>query len=174
MRDRSRWYGLFKAFSAIADAAIIFICAYLALVLRININGNISEGNLEDMIAVLPFICLIGLGLLYIYGVYDMQKRSRFDIIYSVILTVFFLTVITMALSFFMRSFAFPRSIILISAALQAVALSAWHVLALHIGQKLHGRQPVLIVGHGASMRSVAEKINGGTLLRNNAQLRFG
>jgi exopolysaccharide biosynthesis polyprenyl glycosylphosphotransferase len=100
-----------------------------------------------------------GVLLLYIFGLYALPERSVPEIIYSIILSVFFLTVITMALSYFLRSFSFPRTIIALNAGFQLLFLSLWRAAAYYIGRVLHGRQKILVVGHGSETDAIRQKI---------------
>jgi exopolysaccharide biosynthesis polyprenyl glycosylphosphotransferase len=160
LKSNTIWFRLFQIVTAIADTAILYSAYFLVVALRNYFGDDIEQRNIIAMTGVLPYVCIAGLALLYMYGVYNMRERSRFDVIYSVISTVFFLTVVTMALSFLTYDFAFPRSVILLGAPVQFVLLSALHVFALRIGQKLHGRRTVLVVGHGAEMQAVEKKIS--------------
>jgi exopolysaccharide biosynthesis polyprenyl glycosylphosphotransferase len=154
------FYKLFRLFMLGADAAVLYISAYIALQIRLRMgDAFLTSTNISDITEVLPFICVIGLFLLYIHDLYAAPERSVFDIIYSIILTVFMLGIITMALSFFFRTFAFPRTVIFISAVFQFLLLSIWRVFALYIGRFFYGRQILLIIGRGTEIETLANKI---------------
>ncbi|MDR1663347.1 MAG: sugar transferase [Clostridiales bacterium] len=160
MKNNSQAYQIFKIFIVFADVLILCGCILIALYFPLPwVASNLEERNIQDISRVLPFICVGGVFLLYVYNLYSDPGRSVFDIVYSVILVVLFLTVITMALSFFLRSSAFPRTIIAYNAGLQAVLLTLWRISALYIGRKLHGKQTVLIVGHEPETQEIAKKI---------------
>lgn len=161
MESKIPVYKLFKPLTAIVDALIIYVGVYLAL--RIKFIGGaetLTEQNLTAIGNVLPFICVIGVVLLYVNGMYNGRARVVFDAVYSIIIVVFLLAVITMALSFFLRSFAFPRSVIAAGSLLQLLLLSAWRVVALYIERALHGKQTVLVVGHNGEIQQAVDKIN--------------
>jgi exopolysaccharide biosynthesis polyprenyl glycosylphosphotransferase len=157
-----KWFRLFQAVTALTDGLIFFFSSFLAvefLTLFSYFGDDIGNRNLSAMTGVLPYVCVAGLVLLSMYGVFNMKERSRFDVLYPIIATVFILTVVTMAVSYLTREFAFPRSVIIVGSVFQLILLAVWHVVALRIGQRIHGRQSVLIVGHGAQTRAIGAKI---------------
>jgi exopolysaccharide biosynthesis polyprenyl glycosylphosphotransferase len=160
LKSNNKWFRLFQVFTALMDGLILYSGYFIAAALRSHLADDIERRNIVAMTGVLPYVCVTGLALLYMYGVYNMRERSRFDVLYSIVSTVFFLLVITMALSFLTRDFAFPRGVILFGAGVQLVLLSVMHVFTLRIGQKLHGRRKVLVVGHGAEMQAVEKKFS--------------
>jgi exopolysaccharide biosynthesis polyprenyl glycosylphosphotransferase len=153
-------YGAFMLLTAVIDTGILYACAYLAALVRLQMGDEtITARNMTDIADALPFVCVIGLALMYVQGLYTRPERSAFDVIYSVLASVSLIAVITMAMSFFMRAFAYPRSVVVMGSTAQAVALSLWRMAALGIGRKLYGRNSVLLIGEEAEARKMAKKV---------------
>jgi len=63
-----------------------------------------------------------------------------------------------MALTFFYRGFAFPRSVFIIGAVFQVMLISLLRYITLHIIKKIHGIQKVLLVGNEKEAFKIARK----------------
>jgi exopolysaccharide biosynthesis polyprenyl glycosylphosphotransferase len=158
--NRRYAYSAFMLFTAAIDAGILYAGAYLAALVRLRMGDEaITTRNMSDIADALPFVCAVGLVLLYAQGLYTRPERSAFDVIYSVLASVSFIAVVTMAMSFLMRAFAYPRSVVATGAVAQAIALSLWRMAALWIGRKLYGRNTVLLVGEETETRRMAKKV---------------
>lgn len=86
------------------------------------------EANYYAFLTISPYI---GVGYIILCHVFELDRPKEFTIFgvsYSVTLTIICLFLVTMALSFMARVFAYPRSILLASSAFQIVLLIPWHL----------------------------------------------
>jgi len=95
---------------------------------------------------------------MYIFGLLDVIKQSIHEIIYSVFLSVFMQFISTMAITFFLRAFSYPRSVLIMSTIIQFTLLSVWRIVVWKFQRKIHGKKSVLIIGNSSS-EHVARKI---------------
>jgi len=104
------------------NAAVVatFYLRYLGFVPRVNYQAYIDISLITTTIGVLT---------IYFNNLYDFDRKNTFiDILYAVTRSVIIGTVIMVAFIFYARSFAFPRTVIMISIAFNIVFLSAWRI----------------------------------------------
>lgn len=91
---------------------------------------------------------LIGFILLNIlFGIYILYNKKIMDFIYLTIITQFLMGLVIMAMTFFGRWFAFPRTIILISFLVSTIILIAWRSIVFKMYEKIDGTKKVMVVG---------------------------
>jgi len=95
---------------------------------------------------------------MYVFGLNDILKNTAFEMIYSISLTVISLLITTSFISFFLRNFSYPRSVLLISTIIQLAFLSFWRIVAWKISRLKHGVKNCLIVGD-LSIEDLSKKI---------------
>lgn len=149
---------LFKFIIFIADIALILLSYYLAFRF-LDILGKYSQSNYESFIKALPYICITAGILLYVYGTYSILNKHWIDIFITFVIVEIFLTIMAMAITFFVRGFAFPRSIFISSAIMQFTFLLFWRTFLWKMGRMLHGRQPVIVIGEGEQLEETTKKI---------------
>jgi len=88
-----------------------------------------EPANLESLLGTLPWLAGWGLLLLYVYDLLPYRRLDREERVASIILVVTLQLLGGMALSYFLRTFAFPRSVFLLAAAIQLLALLAYSYL---------------------------------------------
>ncbi len=76
--------------------------------------------NFHAFEAVAAFVAVLGVGVNSLYGLYE-DVGSREEALALSVTSAFLVLVLTMSLSFFLRAFALPRSVILLAWPLQAV-----------------------------------------------------
>ncbi|MDR1719610.1 MAG: sugar transferase [Dysgonamonadaceae bacterium] len=124
------------------------------------LEGRLEQHNVEAFYTIAPFIGLLYLIFMYVYGLYNMERMSLQEVIYIVFLISISLTLSIMAVCFFVRNIAFsyPRSVIFLSMIVYFVLLSIWRCLIWKIDKKSHGIRPVAIIGN-ADATILAQKI---------------
>lgn len=91
---------------------------------------------------------LIGFILLNIlFGIYILYNKKIMDFIYLTVITQFLMGLVIMAMTFFGRWFAFPRTIILISFFVSTIVLIAWRSIVFKMYEKIDGTKKVMVVG---------------------------
>lgn len=129
------------------DLAIIYISIFLTYLL---LKGTLSayEDNLYAFLSVSPYIGLFYLIIAHIFELDKPKEFSLFGVAYSVTLTILCLFMLTMAMSFLTRKFAYPRSILILSSMLQGVLLTIWHLYINTKFLKNNVKKRILIVGY--------------------------
>lgn len=100
-------------------------------------------------------------GYFVLTRVFDLEKPkdfSFFGIAYTVSLIILILLFFTMAISFLVREFAYPRSILLLSSAIEIVIISFWYWIANLLYQQATEQNKVLIIGQDRA-KELAHKL---------------
>lgn len=131
-----------KAAVLLVDILLIILAYVAAFHLR---YSEIQQRNWESFLSLVPWIALLALFFLSIYELYRLQRKSIWDIIRSLFVSLTLLTFLTMAASFFLREFALPRSVILIAYVLQIAFLTLWKAILVRLGRMKDAARLLLI-----------------------------
>jgi exopolysaccharide biosynthesis polyprenyl glycosylphosphotransferase len=67
--------------------------------------------------------------------------------------------IMTMAMAFWQRQFAFPRSVFVVAPLFQIAALTLWRSLTLRLERRWHGKKKLLIVGNDEDTKRLLPKV---------------
>lgn len=127
----------------LADGAALVASYFLALYLRF--LGPPPAPNLIAVERSLPLLVLICLALAQIYGLYERRPMGWPEQVQSIFVLVALDTVAAMAGIFFARTFAVPRSVIVIAGALDLLLLFGYRRLV-HRAWAAHNGPPRLLL----------------------------
>jgi len=140
--SRRSWFVI----SVIIDAFLINVAIILAFLLRF--AGELPVFNFRAYTNLALFITLIQLVCFYIYDLYNVEKvQSGWDTFYLVLKAGTLGTVLTVGLTFFYRSFSFPRTVFILSWILVILIITGWRLLAIRVFKINWPVQRILIVG---------------------------
>lgn len=139
------------------DVLLVVFSIYVSYVLKFNTLMP-PMFNFEPFIKNAPFIVAFYLVFMYIYGLTDTLKQSAGEVIYSVFLTVLMLFVSTIALTYMLARYSYPRTVIAYSAVIQFILLSIWRSFLWKLKRMYYGQKDVLIIGE-QNAEHVAVKI---------------
>jgi len=138
-----------KGFSIViifVDLVIIYLSIFLAYFIFED-TLEAYEDNFYAFLSISPYI---GLCYLIINQIFDLDKPKDFTffgVAYPVTLSIISLLLLTMAISFLTRKFAYPRSILIVSSLMQILLLTLWHLFVNKNFLKENVRNTVLIIG---------------------------
>jgi len=118
-----------KFFVIFVDLALVILSYVIAFYARF--GGSPPEYNTSPFVSALPLIAFFFLAYTDIFGLLKFYRKSRNQIMSSIMKLVFMQALTTTSITFFLREFSFPRSVLLIAAIVQAVLLTAWNWLML-------------------------------------------
>jgi exopolysaccharide biosynthesis polyprenyl glycosylphosphotransferase len=156
LKKRTFLTNLNKLGMILVDILVVWFSIYISYMFKFNFNP--PKFNYDAFIVTTPFIVIIYLIFMYVFGLLDVIQQSVYEIVYSVFLSVVMLLISTTAITFFLRAFSYPRTVILISAVLQFVFLSIWRLIVWKLHKKMYGKKSVLIIGN-SSTEHVTRKI---------------
>jgi len=143
-----------KFLIGVVDVLIFHISVVLSFLLRYNFTIPIRNYNAYENAMPYIFVAFIFLNILF--GLYIFYNKSRPDFIYLTFIVQFFMAILIMAMTFFGRWFAFPRSIVFISFIVSVVLLSIWRIIVFEIYGKVDGTKKVMVVGSMESCKKAA------------------
>ncbi len=113
--------------SALFDAALVNVC--IVAVFAARFLGDVPERNIVAYRQTWFYITAIFVAVFYLQGLYDNDESDdAISIFFKALSGVALATVCVMALTFLSRAFAFPRTVIMMSAFVQLVAVSVVHI----------------------------------------------
>lgn len=129
----------------ILDVIIVNLSFVLAFLIRFGFTP--PKTNVEPFISLIIWISILTGVIFLMFDLYsDWRRKNIYDLVFSVFLAILAVSLITMAFSFLDRGFAFPRSVIIIGAALQVPFITLSRTITWYFEKKLFGSQRVLII----------------------------
>ncbi len=133
-----------------------FLLAFLLLWAHL-LTRSRNLSAYSHLAVLISVTTLITFHLLDLYR--DWLRRSLRHVIYSVIIAVGMTMVTTMALGFWSREFAFPRSVLATACLIQIVLISAYRMQMRRVYRRWFGNRRTLVIGESSgSAWSVADK----------------
>lgn len=145
----------------IIDILLIQVGYVLAFLIRY--LGEFPEANFPAYLRLIPWISLLSIILFFVYRLYDTVYKRWIEIFSSIIWVTAFIFAGNTALSFMLRQFAFPRTVLVLAAVLHLLLLGFWHYFVWKLEKKIHGRKKVLVVGNVKEAIITAQKIQEST-----------
>lgn len=129
----------------VGDPFIIALGFLIAFKLRY--GKVIPLYNWEPFLAVLPWMCIGSVALFAALGMYERRVYGLSQLVSLSALGIIGVALLTICVTFWIREFAFPRSVILIAIPIQVTLICLWRVLLWKLKLLLVGRKHLLIVG---------------------------
>lgn len=127
------------------DIGIVVLSTYLAV--NIVFSYRQPQMNMHIYYSMLPVSIVTSGILLNVNGLFSLSKKKYSEILLGVAVAVFNLLVIMMAISFFLREFAYSRSVLGFAAFFQFVLLALWKYAFWHMERMLIAPRKALIIG---------------------------
>lgn len=105
---------------------VLFVNLAIILSFWLRFGGNIPKANFVSYTNIFPLISVATLLIFNFYGLYHTSRKPMSDIVASLAASIALLTPVTIAVSYMVQSFSFPRSVFLLSALLQFIILCGW------------------------------------------------
>lgn len=147
----------FRILLIIIDLVLINLGYILAFLFKF--GWNIPEYNLAPYLSAWPWLTLSALALFYFYQLYGSYRWRWAEVFASLLCVVFFQALIAIAISFFLRGFSFPRTVLLTAPFIHIFLLSIWRRIAWHIDRHLQNIRKIIVVGQPLEAVGLAEKL---------------
>jgi len=132
---------------SIGLADIILYHLSFVLTFYIRYSGTRPVFNYSAYQSALPYI-MIAFALINIFsGIYVLYNKRFIDVFSTTVISQVMMSVLIMAMTFFGRWFAFPRTIIAINFVISSIVLFIWRAIVLEVYIKQSGTSRVMIVG---------------------------
>lgn len=139
---RMRFY---KAIFSLFDVFLVNLGFLLAF--WIKFGYEIPLYNWTPYVSLVPWISISSFVIFYMFDLYsNWRRKSLYNLIYSIILSIVMLSLITVVLTFWYRGFSFPRSVIFLAAIIQIILFVLIRSVIWWFAKRLYGQRKVLIV----------------------------
>ncbi len=166
---KSKW----RAFAIVEILVdLILIAAGYGISLLLKFGTTIPDHNVTALKDTLPLAMAGGFVLLAVYGLYADRYRPFREVLVNLAAAVGLLAVGVSALAFFVRGFAFPRSVLVMAPMLHFVLLSVWHGTQHVRRRNSRGVLRVLTIGTSPLPPALREKMEAS--LVENRRLSVG
>lgn len=113
----------------------------------IRYNGERPNFNYSAYQSSIIYIMLMFFFINIFSGIYILYNKRFIDVISTTLISQFIMSVLVMAMTFFGRWFAFPRTIVVISFIISSIVLIIWRIIVLELYIKHSGTSKVMILG---------------------------
>src|SRR5581483_8485107 len=142
------------------DVIAVNLGLFLSLCVRWGALASPRQ-NLLACLHVAPFAAFAAVTLFYVSDLYSQWwRRTGTEIIYAVISSVCILSLVTMAVSFWARQFAFPRTVMIAATGFQILLLASARLGLRRAYLFFEGRRRALVIAeNGTSARTLVDKL---------------
>lgn len=147
----------FKILEEILYIIFVILGFYLAFLIRFNMNP--PTRNIEPYFANIPYMVIISIIIFYIYDIVSTLKKSLLENAIIIALSLIVIDIVTIAIAFLNRGFAFPRSVFVIGYAIQFVLIFITKAIILQILNSTIKEENVLIIGNEEELDHISKKI---------------
>lgn len=150
--------GLFiKIIELMAYEIILFFSYYLSL--HLDLFGGYDARNFQAFCETIPWLLGLAFFVFLFLGVLNTVNKSKSENVAIISISVMILTVLYMALAFFFRGFAIPRTVIFLAALLQFIGFIGVKSIFLFLIRRKRGIRLVMIVGYYKDKEELVSKI---------------
>ena len=154
------WERLSKAGMILVDLLILNGAVFAAFGIRYLTDPAFNAlVNIPPFLRILPFFNLAALVMMDAFGVQKYYRKTLFDIVQSCTALVILLFAFTVTLAFFVRGFAFPRAVLLLTPAIQLAFLLPWKAFCVR-GWNRNRPGIALIIGTSEECVKLKDKVS--------------
>ncbi|MGI6084182.1 MAG: sugar transferase [Acetivibrionales bacterium] len=136
--------GTYKVIILIFDLLLIMLSYIIAYLVKF--NGEIPTFNFTPFINAIPYILAASVIYLDMFKVLSFFRKSIYDVLKSVGSVAALLGITTIAITYMLQGFSFPRSVLLITPGIQFLLLSGFNIVLLYMRRHLLGEKSIMII----------------------------
>jgi len=152
----------------VVDLFIVFISYYGLVYLKKYVGKAYSAQNILAVKEILPYILIAFIALFFVYKLYEIDEMDIYEAFLGVVFSSIIIALVALALSFFVRAFAVPRTLIVYAFVFQAVFLLASHYIIYKIYFYISSPIKILVIssdsdrakGVAQYIRELKRKVN--------------
>lgn len=137
---------IFGFIAFVVDLFIVFISYYGLVYLKKYVGKAYSVQNILAVKEILPYILIAFIALFFVYKLYEIDEMDIYEAFLGVVFSSIIIALVALALSFFVRAFAVPRTLIVYAFIFQAVFLLASHYVIYKIYFYISSPIKVLVI----------------------------
>lgn len=130
---------------AAVDVLLVHVAFYVAFLLRFGFA--LPPENMQPYLKLWPLSTCLALAVFYAFDLYSGFRRRPLDgLLYSVLLAVLVFNLVNIVMVFWLRGFAFPRSVMILAGVLHLIFLGLSRIVVWYFIKLRFGRKRVLVV----------------------------
>lgn len=149
--------GLYKVFILLIDLFIILGSYVLVFYVR---YGTLPEFNFRPFLNASPYMLLAAVIYIDMFKVLSFYRKSVYDVLKSIASTVSLLGITTIAVTYMLQGFSFPRLILLITPVVQFLLLGAFNIALLYMRRHLLGEKEIMVICTSQDHDGIMKKID--------------
>ena len=159
MRTRNRF---FEFVQLLLDILLLYSSYFIVIYLRILFGKPYVSENMSSVKAFVPYVIIAYLLLFFVYRLYEVGGVDFYEAFLGIFFSGFIIFVLGFALSFFLRAFAVPRTVIIYSFIIQIILLALSHWIISKVYIKVTPPLKVLVLSKDENeAKTVSEYLRG-------------
>lgn len=138
---------------------VLLINAGFMLAFWLRFGRDVPEVNLDPFLNIVPWLSAAAVVVFSGLGLYEIRRNGFLSVFRTCVIGVVIVLFVTMALTFWFRGFAFPRSVLLLGAAIQVLLIALWRFGCWHLEKQLYGFRDLLVIGPPEEAEKLLEKV---------------
>lgn len=157
---------LLSFFIMIVDAVVVYFSYYIWYRIGIVLGLGYTERNLLALNTFVPYILIAYVLVFFIYQLYKVNEIDFYETFLGIFFSCFIILILGFALSFFLRAFAVPRTVVIYSFPIQVILLVLSHWIVIKIYEKVSPPLKTLVISkdnnNAAVVKTYLEDIKAG------------
>ncbi|NLU51733.1 MAG: sugar transferase [Clostridiaceae bacterium] len=141
LRRIKRFYKVLILFTDIILLYISYIFTYL-----IRFSGELPQFNVIPFLNASPYILIAAVIFIDLYKVLSFYRKSVYDVLKSVALVVIQLGITTIAVTYMLQGFSFPRTVLVLTPVIQFILVGGFNVMLLFLSRHLASDKKIMII----------------------------
>lgn len=150
------------------DLLFIIVATYLGFFILFPLNT--PQAGLDSFYNLIPVMVITGAFLLNVNGLLSLARKNFSGLAMSLAVTLFKLLIVVMAASFFLKEFAYPRSVLALAVLIQFTFLVIWNYIFWRAEKALVVPKNVLLVGSRDECERIILRLNAYPQLNYNVK----
>lgn len=138
---------------------VILVNAGMLGAFWLRFGRNIPDYNLEPFVAIVPWLSVATVVMFLSLGLYERQHLDFGSLLRKILVAVVGVFLVSVTVTFWLRGFAFPRSVLVLGFLLQAFFMTAWRYVYWYLDKKYNGSRNILLIGALGEVEELLGKI---------------
>ena len=148
---------IFRFMEEILYISFVVLGIYLAFLFRFEMRP--AEYNIRPFFDSIPYIIVVSIIIFYIYDIVSTAKKSIFENVLIIFISLILIDIVTVAIVFFNRGFAFPRSVFLLGFLIQFLLIFIAKIMILKVIKTKINNKNIIIIAPKEEAEFIAKKI---------------
>ncbi len=171
MRTKKR---LFEFVQLLLDISLIYSSYFVVIYLKTLFGRPYDSTNILSIKAFIPYVIIAYLLLFFVYRLYEVGGVDFYETFLGIFFSCLIVFILGFALSFFLRAFAVPRTVIIYSFIIQIILLAISHWIISKVYIKVSLPLKVLVLSKDENeAKTVSEYLKGLRAGKTNLETLF-